>query len=66
MFVIQRTADGGTYQNQFVAVAGRKSSYTPHLQFAQRFQTKESAEANQCVGNEKIVPLDEAFSAPEI
>lgn len=51
-YVLQRT-DGA-----FVAQPGGKASYTPYLQRAQFFRTREEAEAQRCPGNELVVDLD--------
>lgn len=41
---------------RYVALPGRKSSFTTKVENAQKFDTKEAAQANAC-GNETVVPL---------
>ena len=42
----------------FVAKSGRPSSYTNNLRNARKFDTREEAEANRCVGNEIVLDLE--------
>jgi hypothetical protein len=52
MYVIKRTSDG-----KYVAPGGQQSSYTPLLQRARTFDTREQAEGERCEGNEIVVPV---------
>ena len=54
MFVLERTDQGGG----FVAKPGHKASYTHKLVNAQKFRTREEAEANGCPGNEIAQDLE--------
>lgn len=60
-YVIKRTDQGGGY----VAPPGSRASYTPYLQSAQVFSTREEAERNRCPGNEVVLPVEEAMLRPE-
>jgi hypothetical protein len=51
MYVIRRKGDG-----KFVNQPGSQSSYTTNIIRAQKFATKEAAEAS-CCGNEYAVPV---------
>jgi|GEM_PF-5657593 len=55
MYVIRRRQqDGGG----FVSRSGVPGSYTEHNVFEIRvFATRREAEANRCVGNERVLPL---------
>ena len=53
MFVIKRTRDG-----KYVAKPGRLKSYTTKLEHAERYPTRERAEACMCKGNERVVYFD--------
>jgi hypothetical protein len=55
MYVLMRT-DGA-----FVAREGSQSSYTKDLRKARRFPTKEAAERDRCVENERILTMDQAL-----
>lgn len=48
MYVIKRNGDG-----HYVATPGSRASYTTNLQAAQKFATKEAAQASAC-GNESV------------
>lgn len=50
-FLIKRTDQGGGY----VAPPGSVKSYTRRKDRAQRFPTRQAAEAERCPGNEIIV-----------
>ena len=50
-YVIRRN-DGA-----YVAPSGQRSSYTPFLQRARTWATREAAEA-ECCGNERVVAVD--------
>lgn len=52
MYVIRRS-DG-----KYVSKPGSQSSYTNRLENAQKFATKEAADANRCPGNESTVSVD--------
>ena len=52
MYVIQRTTD-----NRFVARPGSEHSYTPRLQHAQVFKTREAADMARCPENERVVAV---------
>lgn len=54
MYVIKRI-DG-----KFVADQSKRqgSSYTTRLQYARVYKTLESAQADVCKGNERIIPLN--------
>lgn len=53
MYVLRRS-DGA-----FVAPAGQSQSYTPLLQEAVVYTTRELAEANRCPGNEFVIPIQD-------
>ena len=55
-FVIKRTDQGGGY----VTPPGWQNSYTSMLQHAWQFDSRASAEANCCPGNEVVLPLEDA------
>lgn len=55
-YVIQRVTDGW-----FVTPPGSAKSYTKHLQHARVFPTREAAARDLCVGNERILTVDEAM-----
>ena len=57
-YVIQRT-DGAYVQDMRVSTDGH--SYTRMLQNAQRYRTREAAQNDLCVENERIMPVDNAF-----
>jgi hypothetical protein len=59
-YVLRRDEDGA-----FVAPSGSRSSYTSALQKAQRFTTREAANAQAC-GNEYALAVDEAFTHPPV
>jgi len=59
MYVIVRIPDG-----QYVQPPGREKSYSPFLQDAQVFVSKEDADINCCTGNEQVIPLESAFRTP--
>lgn len=42
----------------YVTEPGSKRSYTPSLQRARVFNTREEAEGNRCPGNEYVVEID--------
>lgn len=52
MYVIKRQ-DG-----KYVSKEGSKYSYTDFLENARLFLTKEKADDNCCVENERVVPVD--------
>jgi len=54
MFVLKRVSKGSGY----VARSGHKSSYARNLRYAQKFATRELAEASRCVESEVVVDLD--------
>lgn len=54
-FIIQRNEDG-----KYVALPGRKHSYTNRLQEARVFHSMSEAKREKC-GNETILPLRQAF-----
>lgn len=54
-YVIMRT-DG-----VYVARSGSASSYTPYLQRARVFTTREAAERERCPGNERVVSIEAAL-----
>lgn len=60
-YVIIRIPDGA-----FVARPGSKGSYTRSLQFAQTFESRESADKNRCQGNEQVYSTDDVFRALSI
>lgn len=51
MYVIRR--NDGVY----VANLGERCSYTPSLERARKFSTRESAERERCPGNETVVSV---------
>ena len=53
MYVIQRVTDGA-----YVAPSGSPSSYVRALQAARVFGSREAAERELCVENERIVTVD--------
>lgn len=55
-WVLVRRTDGC-----FVAVRGRKSSYTRNVQHAQLFASRSEAENNSCYQSESPIPLRELF-----
>lgn len=64
MYVIERTDQGGGY----VSRQGSKSSYTPYLQQAKTWPTREAAERELCVENERILRIESVASGadPEV
>ncbi len=54
VYVIQRT-DG-----KYVAPPGREHSYTSKLQHARKFASREAAERDLCIENERVVSLEDA------
>ena len=58
MYVIKRIDQGGGY----VAPPGQHSSYTKSIEKAQKYQTKEAAEAELCPGNEIILNVRDLLS----
>jgi hypothetical protein len=60
MYVIKRLDQGGGYASD-PNRNGTGSSYTPLLQRAKTFPTREAAEADRCPGNEIVLSLDEAM-----
>jgi len=56
MYVIRRTDQGGGYVARS-PVQG--ASYTPRLQDARVFSSREAAEVERCLGNEVVVSVDE-------
>jgi hypothetical protein len=57
-FLIERTDQGGG----FVTPPGSDKSYTPFPHLARVFPTREAAEADRCVGNERVVRLADAMA----
>lgn len=55
MYVLVR--DNGDY----VTPKGSKHSYTRNMEEAQCFSTREAAELDRCVDNERIVPVINCF-----
>lgn len=55
-FVIQDTKSG-----KYVAYPGSNSSFTPRLENARVFPTREIAERERCPQSERIVNLDGIF-----
>ena len=51
-YVLKRHED-----DKYVAKPGSEKSYTRSLQAAQKFDSKEQADAQKC-GNESAIPLD--------
>jgi hypothetical protein len=49
-FFLQRTSD-----NKYVARPGSQSSYTRKLELARQYASRKAAEADRCLGNERIV-----------
>ncbi len=56
MFVIKRA-------NKYVALPGSEKSYTQNFDKAQKFSSREAAEANAC-GNERVVALQVGWVYP--
>jgi hypothetical protein len=54
-YVIRRIDQGGGY----VAKPGSGPSYTSDLRLARKYQTRQEAETDRCVGNEVIVDLEQ-------
>lgn len=57
MRYVIRKSDG-----MFVAPPGQRGSYTPLLQKAWTFYTRETAEANRCPGNERVLSVDQVMA----
>lgn len=55
-YVLQRTDDGA-----YVAPSGGAAAYTRLLQNARTFATREAAERDRCVENERVLSLEEAM-----
>ncbi len=53
MYVIKRTDQGGGY----VTRAGSSGSYTKNLEHAQKYDTREEADANRCPENEVVIDV---------
>jgi len=60
MYLLKRVEDG-----RFVAKSGREASYTRDIEHVRIYPTREAAEADRCVENEIIVPM-EALSRDEV
>lgn len=58
MFVLVR--DDGKY----VAPPGQQHSYTKRLEEAQIFSTRDKADAQRCVENEQVVPVESLLQTP--
>lgn len=56
MFVLVRHSDGSKYDGYYTAMPGSVHSYTRSLENAQKFSTREQADAEKC-GNESVVPV---------
>ena len=57
MWVLKRIEDGKfVAKPEITAMSG--SSYTPSLRNAKKFNSKEEAEANSCVENERAIQID--------
>lgn len=54
MYVLIRTDQGGGY----VAKPGHRSSYTPRLEDAKKYPTKEAAKRDACPENEHAVKVE--------
>lgn len=59
MFVLQRT-DG-----KFVTPPGSEHSYTFDLMKARTFPTREAADADRCVENERVVAVADLLQRPQ-
>jgi hypothetical protein len=57
-YLLQRT-DGVWVSNPNLNPTG--GSYTRSLQYAKIFPTREAAEGDRCIGNERVVPVEAAF-----
>lgn len=53
-FILRRTDQGGGW----VAPPGSPKAYTHRRDKAQRYATRETADADRCVGNEVIEEID--------
>jgi hypothetical protein len=60
MYVIQRMDQGGGY----VTVSGHKSSFTKRLEEARIYRDRESAEADRCPQNERVIALTTLLQNP--
>lgn len=60
MFVLRRL-DG-----MYALPPGQAMSYTKDLEKAWRFPSREAARRQQCLDNERIVPIEELLSRMEI
>ena len=59
MYVLVRN-DG-----KYVARPGSARSYTGRLEEARTFSTSDKANADRCVENERVVPLDSLLQSPD-
>lgn len=58
-WVLKRSPkDGGGY----VSRPGSRGSYTPYLQHARLYPSREAAERDSCPGNEQAIRVDEEIS----
>lgn len=55
MYVIKRTDQGGGYVNR----PGSANTYTESLEQAQKYATREEADANRCPDNEIVIDVHE-------
>jgi hypothetical protein len=60
MYVIICTQ--GRHAGRYVTKPGSDNSYTPNIQNAGLFKTRDAAEREKCVDNEKVVDLSDIFS----
>lgn len=57
MFVIQKT--DSPYNNFYVAPPGSEKSYVKNLQDARSYPTRDAANADRCVENERVVDVND-------
>lgn len=55
-FVLKRTSD-----SKYVAQPGSESSYTTKLERARVYPTREAADGDRCVENERVVDVSAIF-----
>lgn len=64
MFVLIHNQDNSPQSGLYVAKPGRDKSYTPRLEHADVFKSREQAQAHRCVDSERIVAVADILAQP--
>lgn len=65
MYVLKKVDwHGGSPPNWYVALPGSKCAYTPYLQHARVYATRQWAEDDRCPDNERVVPVSQEVNEP--